>query len=130
MNQYHRVAKIITSVEVHEVPQLHRTDFNKFDLSNMIVLPDHTIFPEHFAKHKIINIERICNYLPSISKDLYLAWSPQVEEAIGIPLSIMNELQVTNNNLVKENATLKNQNEIFTKASLLTRVKFLFTGKC
>ena len=129
MNQYHRTAKIITDVVLHEVPQLHHTELNLYDLSKMVMLPDGTVIPEQYAQHKIVKVHNISHHLNGITKDLYIAWSPKVEEAIGVPLSLMNELQSKNNLLTQQNENLQARIECATNASFITRLRFLFLGK-
>lgn len=134
-----RKVKFIKSLNVEDVILFSGQELkvHEFDLNCQQVGDDLFIKPTDFISDRIVPVHRICFADENEQKDVYIAYSKEVEELISVPFSALNEARKTAQTLTADALNQldslnrdyhKLQNKI-KDASFLDRVKYLFTGE-
>lgn len=95
------------------------------------ISPDKVIAAESsVADLVVVPLNRICNREGDEVNELYIAYSEEVEECLGLPFRVMNETAKLLNTLHEDALEeIRNLRNLVDNASFRARLKYLFTRK-
>ena len=108
----------IEGLKIKKVPMCKYDEirYQYYSCPNYVPDEDQYILTESNIEHVIVPIHKISKLTQGVRRDIYIAYSKEVDELLGEPIKLFQE-------------ELDRFNSMFERASFLQRLKYLFTGK-